>query len=271
MPRAMLQAPYNQFLDDNGTPLNGGKVYTYLAGTTTPQATYQAITGSSVNANPVILDSAGRAEIWLDGSYYIKVTDSLDNLIRDADNVASPAGAGNMSTGTYDPAGIGQQLVGLTATQTLSNKTIASSCVLVGTTASSAVTSGNVGEYLSSSIPVASSVALSTGVTANVTSLSLTAGDWDVWGTVATNPASSTTQTIVIGAINTTSATLPTIPAGGAYASQVALATGIATTFPVGTTRIITSSATTAYLVANAAFGVSSQSVYGFIAARRVR
>lgn len=37
---------------------------------------------------------------------------------------AAPAGVGNMSTSTYDPAAIAQQVVGTTATQTLTNKTL---------------------------------------------------------------------------------------------------------------------------------------------------
>ena len=41
-------------------PLNGGKVYFYVAGTSTPQDTYTDSTGKTANANPVILDSAGR-------------------------------------------------------------------------------------------------------------------------------------------------------------------------------------------------------------------
>jgi hypothetical protein len=56
-----------QFFDDNGNPLTGGKVYTYAAGTTTPLATYTTTTGAVANANPIILDAAGRTpnEIWL--------------------------------------------------------------------------------------------------------------------------------------------------------------------------------------------------------------
>jgi hypothetical protein len=60
--------PYAVFYDDNGNPLSGGKVYTYLAGTLTPRATYTDQGGLTANANPVILDSAGRADIWLDNS-----------------------------------------------------------------------------------------------------------------------------------------------------------------------------------------------------------
>jgi hypothetical protein len=45
-------------------------VFTYAAGTTTPQATYTDNTGTTQNTNPVILDAGGRASIWLTGSAY---------------------------------------------------------------------------------------------------------------------------------------------------------------------------------------------------------
>lgn len=63
-----------QFFDNNGVILTGGKIYTYAAGTTTPQATYTSSSGATPHANPIILDSAGRVpggEIWLtDGLIY---------------------------------------------------------------------------------------------------------------------------------------------------------------------------------------------------------
>lgn len=56
-----------QFLDDNANPLTGGLLYTYAAGTTTPLATYTSSSGSTPNANPIVLDAAGRVsqEVWL--------------------------------------------------------------------------------------------------------------------------------------------------------------------------------------------------------------
>lgn len=56
-----------QFFDNNGVPLTGGLLYTYTAGTTTPQATYTTTSGSIANSNPIVLDSAGRTpnEVWL--------------------------------------------------------------------------------------------------------------------------------------------------------------------------------------------------------------
>lgn len=85
----LFTPPYAEFQDDNGNPLNGGKVYTYLAGTLTPQATYTDQGGLTANANPVVLDSSGRASIWLDNSvsYKFVVKTSADVTIRTVDNV----------------------------------------------------------------------------------------------------------------------------------------------------------------------------------------
>lgn len=83
----LLTAPRIRFLDSNGAPLAGGKIYTYIAGTTTPQATYTTAAGNISNSNPVILDSAGYADIWIVGSYKIIVHDSADNLISSTDNI----------------------------------------------------------------------------------------------------------------------------------------------------------------------------------------
>lgn len=81
-----------QLFDNNGNPLAGGKIYTYLAGTTTPAATYTSSSGSIAHSNPIVLDGAGRVpsgEIWLtDGiTYKFVVEDSVSNLIGTYDNL----------------------------------------------------------------------------------------------------------------------------------------------------------------------------------------
>ena len=75
-----------QFFDGNGNPLSGGKLYTYGAGTTTPQATYTSSAGVTLHSNPIILDAAGRvpgsSEIWLadNAIYKFVLKDSNDVL-----------------------------------------------------------------------------------------------------------------------------------------------------------------------------------------------
>jgi len=79
-----------QFFDDNGNPLSGGKLYTYDAGGTTPKATYTDAAGLTANANPVVLDAAGRATVFLDGTTYrFDLKTSGDVLVKSTDNIQS--------------------------------------------------------------------------------------------------------------------------------------------------------------------------------------
>lgn len=62
-----------QFFDNQGRVANGMKLFTYLATTTTKQPTFTSSTGGVQNANPILLDSAGRTPsgLWLtDGVLY---------------------------------------------------------------------------------------------------------------------------------------------------------------------------------------------------------
>lgn len=80
-----------QAFSNGGLPLNAGYMNTYIAGGTTPQATYTTSAGNVANANPIVCDSAGRfpAEVWLtDGvAYRFDIYDSLGTLIKTYDNV----------------------------------------------------------------------------------------------------------------------------------------------------------------------------------------
>lgn len=97
--------PKAQFLDANGAPLAGGKVYTYQAGTTTPLATYTTAGGTTPNANPVILDARGEADIWYAPgvSYKVVLRTSADALIWTVDNIAM---SGSMATQNADNVSI---------------------------------------------------------------------------------------------------------------------------------------------------------------------
>lgn len=83
-----------QFIDAAGIPLAGGFLYTYEAGTTTPQATYTDSTAATANSNPIVLDSRGEANIWLgSANYKFKLTDSNGTEIWTVDNIAAPSTA----------------------------------------------------------------------------------------------------------------------------------------------------------------------------------
>lgn len=79
-----------QFFDANGNPLASGKVHTYATGTSTPKTTYSDA-GGTANANPIILNARGEADIWLDSdaAYRFVVKDSADNTIWTKDDIAT--------------------------------------------------------------------------------------------------------------------------------------------------------------------------------------
>ena len=88
MARIPIPSPKIQFFDKNGDPLAYGKLYTYVAGGSTPVSTYQSYTGSA-NTNPVILDASGMANVWIDDTtaYKFVLKDSDDNIQWTVDSV----------------------------------------------------------------------------------------------------------------------------------------------------------------------------------------
>lgn len=97
-----------QFFDNSGNPLTGGLLYSYAAGTTTPQTTYTSSAGSTAHTNPIVLDAAGRVpsgEIWLtEGlSYKFVLRNSAGALIGTYDNLEGLNGVDNASQIIYDP------------------------------------------------------------------------------------------------------------------------------------------------------------------------
>lgn len=64
--------PVMQFLDENGHPLNGGRLCTYVAGTNTPVATFNDVNLSVENPVEIPLDDTGSTcDVYLeDGKAY---------------------------------------------------------------------------------------------------------------------------------------------------------------------------------------------------------
>ena len=90
----LTPSPKTAFVDAAGEPLVGGQLYTYIAGTTTLQATYTDSTATTANTNPIILDSRGEANVWLGGAIYKFVLKDADGaLIWTVDNISAPTAA----------------------------------------------------------------------------------------------------------------------------------------------------------------------------------
>jgi microcystin-dependent protein len=91
----------SQFLTDAGAVAASYLLYTYDSGTTTPKATYTTQLGNVENANPIVLDSAGRCSLWLgSGEYTFTLKTPAGVTVKTWDDVA---GVPVAVTGDYLP------------------------------------------------------------------------------------------------------------------------------------------------------------------------
>lgn len=166
--------------------------------------------------------------------------------------------------------------LGTIATQAASAVAITGGTItgITGVTDASNESAGKIGEVISSTVASGSAVALTTGVAANVTSIALTAGDWEISGVVGYKGAGygGGSATIILSAEQGISSTSATI---GAESDTSSISLGIAMAvddrFPIPTCRVNINAGATYYLVANAGFVTNTLSAYGRITARRVR
>jgi len=144
---------------------------------------------------------------------------------------------------------------------------------IIGVTNGSVAPAGQVGETVQVLVPIGSAVSLSTGTAANVMSLKLNPGSWNVEGNInyTATSASVTAGSLWAAGTNTVSATLPT---DGSEVQE--LATALTTTtfkqgigLPAKVYNI--STPTTIYLVTSAAFTAGSVAAYGSMIAERIR
>ena len=189
-------------------------------------------------------------------------------------NFATPATLGNTTVGLGNTV---TTIGNLTLTGVnVSSGNVANSITL-GTTTNDNASSGYVGEYVSSIIPSSSAISPSSTVTTNLTSISLSAGDWDVRCNFGFTGSSTSTLIYVRGSSSSVSATQNTSVA--AIAQNGFTATGGGAGIVQYTDWFVTpptfryslSTTTTIYAVVQVSWGVSQVQVYGSLSARRVR
>jgi hypothetical protein len=145
-------------------------------------------------------------------------------------------------------------------------------CSFKGSTTNDSASAGNVGEYVSSNVS-GTGTSLTTATATNLTTISLTAGDWDVSGAISFIGAAGTTISDTYAAVSTTTAdtTQSDFSTCSFARHQLTYTAGTNPTETIPTLRLSLSSTTTVYLVAYCAFGVSTLKAIGIIRARRVR
>jgi hypothetical protein len=142
---------------------------------------------------------------------------------------------------------------------------------IVGTTAADNANAGSVGEFISATVP-GTTVTLVNSTSQNITSVSLTPGDWTCTGSVVFVPAGTTVLVNWQAWINTTSATMPSLSGGALQIiSGVTTTAGSGEILNTGTVRENLSTTTTIFLSGLAGFTVSTATAGGFIGCRRVR
>lgn len=96
-----LFQPHVTFVNNSGEPCAGCKLWSWSAGTTTPQPTYTDASEATQNQNPVVLDASGSAAVWMGSSAYkFALIDTYGTTLWTVDNVLAPSPGG---TGLYLP------------------------------------------------------------------------------------------------------------------------------------------------------------------------
>jgi hypothetical protein len=235
---------------DLGTPSAGNLVNTSnlpvtgLSGMSAGMATWLAA-ASSANLRGTVTDETGTGLLYFQGG-----------------DIGTPS------------AGVATNITALNATQ-LTTGTIPAARTnghQNGTATNDNAAAGEVGQVIEATVTVGAPVSMVNGTPKNITSISLTAGDWDVSGSIGFIPAATTNTTQFIGSFSTTTDALDTTPGRFFSFNLAPYVPGTSQqnyAMPIG--RFSLSGTTTVFFVAQSAFTVSTMGGFGIIRARRMR
>lgn len=230
-----------------GTPASG--VATNLTGTAAGLTAGNVSTNANLNGD---VTSVGNATSYNNVVPANKGGAGTINgaLKANGSGVVSQAGCADLSNGTANcSAAVGQ---------------------LPGTITNDNAAAGKVGEVIAADLPVGSAISMTNTVTANVTSISLTAGDWEVNGAAC---AAGTGGALITSVAIGSSSTSATLPSGFENITlfQIPSAANPTICLPIPARRFSLSGTTTTYLVAGFNFNTGPVTAYGQMYARRAR
>lgn len=237
--------------------------YTTLTSPAPSASRTYTIPDAGANASFVMTESAQTVNgvLTLANGYKLKATNTA--------TITQSALAANRAYAIPD-AGADASFVLTKGDATISGiRTFDGQLVGKGTATNDSAATGYIGEYVES---VVSAVSFpSTGAYGDLTSISLTAGDWDVAATISSTPNGATVTTVIIG-VSTTSGNSSTGLVFGSNAAYAALpnATNDAAGFIVAY-RISLSATTTVYFKFRSSYSVATPKASGRLSARRVR
>ncbi len=248
--------------------IDGNQIYITATGIFLQAGTQTKISGNQIFGNTTgILVAANITDFLI-----------VDNLCGSSAAFGANTTAINVSAGTSDyyvianndTHGAGTEL---TDGGTGTHKSVPGQ--ILGTQTNNTANVGYVGEIITANLANASATALSNGAAKDITSVSLTAGDWDADGFVFIQPTATTTISFLTGWLSTTSATLPASPpepnSGGLFWLTVTFSQGQNQGLPTGTKRFSLATTATLFLSCQCSFAASTNAAYGFLRARRVR
>lgn len=260
-----LQGPSSSFVVTGAGNVSAAGINNTPIGTTTASTgAFTTLTATGINSTPVGATTAATGKFTT-----LQATSGLNS---------TAVGNTTPSTGVFTTlsasSGVNSTNIGATTPGTGAFTTLSSSGLLSpngginGITSGSAPAAGTIGEQLTCT---GTAVSLTTDVSKNVCTLTLTAGYWEVTGQIFYTPAGTTAVNVTQGGINTSTGALPTITTGGLSAD---LSWGVSTTLAQPTNNMTwtynVSTSTPIYLVAYADFNTSTLTTTGFLRATRI-
>lgn len=260
------------------TASNGGIFYS--------TASAGAILSGTSTAQQLLLSGASTTPQWSTTTY--PLTNAINTLLyASSANVmaalATVNSAGLLTNGSGVPGwvaytGTGAPVLATSPTlvtpilgaATATSLTFSSTSGIIGTTTNNSAAAGSVGEFISSVIVSGSAVSMASNAATDMTSISLTTGDWDVWGNI-TFTNGGTSPSGYFGWLSQTSATLadPSVRSGLNFSTVIGFAAN--TGFTVPSQRFLLSGTTTIYISGLVANVSGAGGACGGIYARRRR